>query len=112
MLPNLCLCRVRVALVDVESGQYVLNGNFSIMRYGKEIDYDGVAITYSGSNVSVERINTSQPLRKDLLLQVLCGRDLNALDLVCEYTVPISPQDYFVWRITEKWSACDKVCEG
>ncbi|XP_065226754.1 A disintegrin and metalloproteinase with thrombospondin motifs 9-like isoform X2 [Planococcus citri] len=101
-----------LALVDSATGQYVLNGNWSITRYYKEINYEGVTISYTGSNISVERINTSEPLRKDLSLEVLGMRKLIPPEITCEYTVPISPQNYFSWQVAEKWTPCNKVCEG
>ena len=60
-----------IALRDVESGEYILNGDFVMSMFRKTIQYGGMTLEYSGSDTVVERINSSKPLRKDLLVEVL-----------------------------------------
>ena len=50
--------------------EYILNGDFVMTMFRKIILYDGITLEYSGSDTVVERINSSQPLRKDLLVEV------------------------------------------
>ena len=58
------------ALKDVDTMEYILNGDFVMTMFRKIILYDGITLEYSGSDTVVERINSSQPLRKDLLVEV------------------------------------------
>ncbi len=58
-----------IALRDVDSGEYILNGDFVMSMFRKTIQYAGMTLEYSGSDTVVERVNTSRPLRKDLLVE-------------------------------------------
>jgi hypothetical protein len=58
-------------LVDSVTGEYILNGNYVLSMFNKVIEYGGIAIEYSGSDVPVERINSSKPLNKDLIVEVM-----------------------------------------
>ncbi len=67
-----------IALRDVETGEYLLNGDFVMSMFGKTILYGGTQLQYSGSDAVVERVNASRPLRKDLLVEV--GREWEIFD--------------------------------
>ncbi len=58
-----------ISLRDVDSGEYILNGDFVMSMFRKTIQYAGMTLEYSGSDTVVERVNTSRPLRKDLLVE-------------------------------------------
>jgi hypothetical protein len=53
-----------------DDSQYILNGDFVVSTNRKSIQYNGITIEYSGSNNSVERINSSKPLSKSLYIEV------------------------------------------
>ena len=59
-----------IALRDVDTGEYILNGAFVMSMFRKTIQYAGMTLEYSGSDTIVERVNSSKPLRKDLLVEV------------------------------------------
>jgi len=51
-------------------GNYVLNGNFIVSAFNKELHVSGSILEYSGSASAVERINGSGMLHEDINLQV------------------------------------------
>lgn len=57
------------ALSDTQ-GNFLLNGNFVVSMSKKEINVQGAIFEYSGSNNSIERINSTDRLEEELLLQV------------------------------------------
>lgn len=59
-----------LVLVDSVTGEYVLNGHYVLSMFNKVIEYGGTTIEYSGSDAPVERINSSRPLNKDLIVEV------------------------------------------
>ena len=58
------------ALVDLESGEYLLNGNWIVTPFQKAVEFGGTMLEYTGSNAAIERINSTRPLQKKLLVQV------------------------------------------
>ena len=62
---------VLIALVDSDSREYLLNGNFVVSPYQKSITYGGVVFDYTGAEATVERLNSSnKQLKQDLIVQV------------------------------------------
>lgn len=61
-----------VALKDGETEDYVLNGNSIVSMFRKLILFGGTTLEYSGSDSVVERVNSSRPLNKDLIIEVNC----------------------------------------
>lgn len=57
------------ALSDIH-GNFILNGNFVVSLSKKEIIIQGAILDYSGSNSTVERINSTDRLEEELILQV------------------------------------------
>ena len=43
---------------------------FTPVKLFYDIQYGGITLEYSGSDASVERINSSKPLKKDLVVEV------------------------------------------
>uniref|UniRef100_A0A3B3RE28 Peptidase M12B domain-containing protein n=1 Tax=Paramormyrops kingsleyae TaxID=1676925 RepID=A0A3B3RE28_9TELE len=84
-----------LALSDSQSN-FLLNGNFVVAMFKREIKFKGAVIEYSGSDVAEERINCSQRIREELVLQVLCVGNLHSPDVHYSYSVP--------WR-TGPWGA-------
>lgn len=61
------------ALSDTQ-GNFLLNGNFVVSMAKKEINIQGAVFEYSGSNNSIERINSTDRLEAELVLQVRVQR--------------------------------------
>lgn len=57
------------ALSDSQSNS-VLNGNFVVAMFKREINFRGTTIEYSGSDTKVERINCTERIEEELILQV------------------------------------------
>lgn len=61
-----------LALVDEDTGEYILNGGFMVSIFRKILLFGGATLEYTGSQTVVERVNSSsRPLKKDLILEVL-----------------------------------------
>lgn len=58
------------ALSDGQSNS-LLNGNFVVAMFKREINFKGSVIDYSGSDTKVERINCTDRIDEELVLQVL-----------------------------------------
>lgn len=58
-----------IALSD-SLGNFFLNGNFVVSLSKKEISIHGASFEYSGSNNTVEQINSTGQLEEEILLQV------------------------------------------
>jgi len=68
---------VAVALVDAR-GNYVLNGNFVVSAFHKELHVSGTILEYSGSGTVVERINGTGMIYEDIYVHV-CSEVLYTL---------------------------------
>lgn len=55
-----------------DKGDYILNGNNIIMQYPKTFAYGGVPFEYTGTNSTLERVNTTfaRRLKRDLIVEV------------------------------------------
>lgn len=63
-------------------GNFFLNGNFVVSMAKKEINIQGAIFEYSGSNNSIERINSTDRLEAELILQVMACRQWQDLVVV------------------------------
>lgn len=52
------------------TGDYVLNGNYIVTAFRKEIKVKGSVIEYSGSDTAIERINSTRMIREDIYVYV------------------------------------------
>ena len=73
-VPRLCAIqnltlRYIVALVDAR-GHYVLNGNFIVSAFHKELHVSGSILEYSGAGTIIERINGTGMIYEDIYLHV------------------------------------------
>ncbi|KAM4676040.1 A disintegrin and metalloproteinase with thrombospondin motifs 20 [Discoglossus pictus] len=101
-----------LALSDSQ-GNFVLNGNFVVSRFKREINIKGVTFEYSGSDNTVERINCTDRLEEELILQVLCVGNLYNPDVRYSFSVPVENKiDQFVWDPYGPWQSCNKMCQG
>ena len=80
-----CLSYIKIllfslALVDEDSGEYILNGGFMVSIFRKLLLFGGATLEYSGSQTVVERVNSSsRPLKKNLILEVMFQHKLIAI---------------------------------
>lgn len=58
-----------IALSDIH-GNFILNGNFVVSMSKREINIQGAIFEYSGSNNTIERINSTDRVEEELTLQV------------------------------------------
>jgi hypothetical protein len=103
-----------IALRDTDTGEYLLNGDFVMSMFSKAIQYAGTTLEYSGSDTVVERVKSTQPLRKDLVVEVLTVGNLYPPQVHYTYAVSRPSKNIYKWknRTTPKWSHCDKRCQG
>ena len=57
--------------MDEETGDYILNGNYMVTVFHKSLKFGEIALDYTGSHAIVERINSSRPIEKNLILEVI-----------------------------------------
>uniref|UniRef100_A0A8D2ISN2 ADAM metallopeptidase with thrombospondin type 1 motif 20 n=1 Tax=Varanus komodoensis TaxID=61221 RepID=A0A8D2ISN2_VARKO len=94
-------------------GNFFLNGNFVVSLSKREINIYGAHFEYSGSNNTVERINSTGWLEEDILLQVLCVGNLYSPDIHYSFNIPIEEEkDLFIWDPYGVWQDCNKMCQG
>ncbi|KAG8510115.1 A disintegrin and metalloproteinase with thrombospondin motifs 20, partial [Galemys pyrenaicus] len=101
-----------LALSDTQ-GNFLLNGNFVVSMSKKEINIQGAIFEYSGSNNSIERINSTDRLEDELILQVLCVGNLYNPDVRYSFNIPMEEKsDLFMWDPYGPWQDCTKMCQG
>nr|XP_053653698.1 A disintegrin and metalloproteinase with thrombospondin motifs 9-like isoform X1 [Cherax quadricarinatus] len=101
-----------LALVDLETGKYLLNGGLIVTPFPKLVAFGGTLLEYSGSSSVTERINSTKPLQKKLLVQILSVGNLNPPYIAYSYTKSNlhSNENYF-WRLSD-WTNCSEPCSG
>ncbi|KTG35529.1 hypothetical protein cypCar_00038168, partial [Cyprinus carpio] len=98
-----------LALSDSQSN-FLLNGNFVVSMFKREITFKGAEIEYSGSNTTVERINCTERIEEEL---VLCVGNLYNPDVRYSFSIPIEEQrEQFVWDLSGPWQECSRICQG
>ncbi|XP_072340509.1 A disintegrin and metalloproteinase with thrombospondin motifs 20 isoform X1 [Scyliorhinus torazame] len=101
-----------LALSDSQ-GNFILNGNFVVSMFKREITVQGATIEYSGSDNDVERINCTDQIDEELILQVLSVGNLYNPDVRYSFNVPIKDQlEHFVWDPYGSWQECSTLCQG
>ncbi|TSK13404.1 A disintegrin and metalloproteinase with thrombospondin motifs 20 [Bagarius yarrelli] len=101
-----------LALSDSHSN-FLLNGNFVVSMFKREISFKGTPIDYSGSNTTEERINCTERMEEELVLQVLCVGNLYSPDVRYSFNIPIEVhQEQFVWDPSGPWQECSRMCQG
>uniref|UniRef100_A0AAQ4QK56 ADAM metallopeptidase with thrombospondin type 1 motif 20 n=1 Tax=Gasterosteus aculeatus aculeatus TaxID=481459 RepID=A0AAQ4QK56_GASAC len=98
-----------LALSDNQSNS-VLNGNFVVAMFKREITFKGTVIDYSGSDTPVERINCTDRIQDEL---VLCVGNLHNPDVRYSFNIPIEEHgEQFVWEPSGSWLDCNRICQG
>ncbi|KAM9593052.1 A disintegrin and metalloproteinase with thrombospondin motifs 9 isoform 1-T1 [Trichechus inunguis] len=94
-------------------GEFLLNGDFVVTMSKREIRVGNAVIEYSGSDNVVERINSTDRIDQELLLQVLSVGKLYNPDVRYTFNIPIEdkPQQFY-WNSHGPWQACSKPCQG
>ncbi|XP_051546241.1 A disintegrin and metalloproteinase with thrombospondin motifs 20-like [Myxocyprinus asiaticus] len=101
-----------LALSDSHSN-FLLNGNFVVSMFKREVTFKGTEIEYSGSNTTVERINCTERIEEELVLQVLCVGNLHNPDVRYSFSIPIEEKrEQFVWEPLGPWQECSRACRG
>ncbi|XP_045145747.1 A disintegrin and metalloproteinase with thrombospondin motifs 9 isoform X1 [Echinops telfairi] len=101
-----------LALSD-SNGEYFLNGNFVVTMFKTKIPIGRAVIEYSGSDLVVERLNSTDRIEQELLVQVLSVGTLSQPNVRYSFNIPIEDKPYqFYWNSHGPWQACSKPCQG
>ncbi|KAG7478040.1 hypothetical protein MATL_G00076160 [Megalops atlanticus] len=94
-------------------GEYLLNGEFVVSMFKREIKVGNAIIEYSGSDHVVERINCTDRIEEEIIVQVLSVGNLYNPDVRYSYNIPIEdkPQQFF-WDAYGPWQECSRLCQG
>lgn len=90
--------------------EYILNGKFMVMNR-RVIRRPEMTIEYSGPEAIIERLNSSRPIKVDLILEVLSVGKISPPQITYEYTVPKKVLERYTW-ILSGWSPCTLSCQG
>uniref|UniRef100_A0A803U052 ADAM metallopeptidase with thrombospondin type 1 motif 9 n=1 Tax=Anolis carolinensis TaxID=28377 RepID=A0A803U052_ANOCA len=92
---------------------FILNGDYVVSMFKKEIRVGNAVIEYSGSDTPIERINSTYRIDQEIVLQVLSVGNLYNPDVRYTFNIPIEdkPQQFY-WNIYGPWQACSKLCQG
>lgn len=69
------ICLFLIPALSDSQSNFLLNGNFVVAMFKREITFKGTVIEYSGSDTKVERINCTDRIEAELVLQVLINRE-------------------------------------
>uniref|UniRef100_A0A8B9SC05 ADAM metallopeptidase with thrombospondin type 1 motif 9 n=1 Tax=Apteryx owenii TaxID=8824 RepID=A0A8B9SC05_APTOW len=94
-------------------GDFILNGDFVVSMFKREIKVGNAVIEYSGSDNTVERINSTDRIEQEITLQVLSVGNLYNPDVRYTFNIPIEdkPQQFY-WNAYGPWQPCSKLCQG
>ncbi|KAI1890950.1 hypothetical protein AGOR_G00158860 [Albula goreensis] len=94
-------------------GEYLLNGEFVVSMFKREIKVGNAVIEYSGSDHVIERINCTDKIEEEIVVQVLSVGNLYNPDVRYSYNIPIEdkPQQFF-WDANGPWQECSRLCKG
>ena len=74
-----------IAARDSQSGKYLINGGFVLSMYSSQIEYGGVRLDYTGSDVVTETLKCDKPLTRDLIVELLSVGSLQPPGLTYSY---------------------------
>uniref|UniRef100_A0A8C9TNP6 Peptidase M12B domain-containing protein n=1 Tax=Scleropages formosus TaxID=113540 RepID=A0A8C9TNP6_SCLFO len=111
-LQRLCCLPSLAALSDGRSA-FLLNGDFVVSMFRRDISVKGTVIEYSGSDVAEERINCTDRIEEELVVQVLCVGNLRSPEVRYSFSVPLEEhEEIFVWEPSGPWQECSHMCQG
>ncbi|KAM6470860.1 A disintegrin and metalloproteinase with thrombospondin motifs 9 isoform 3-T3 [Liasis olivaceus] len=92
---------------------FILNGDYVVSMFKKEIKIGNAVIEYSGSDTPIERINSTYRIDQEIVLQVLSVGNLYNPDVRYTFNIPIEdkPQQFY-WNVYGPWQPCSKLCQG
>uniref|UniRef100_A0A8C5K7Q4 ADAM metallopeptidase with thrombospondin type 1 motif 9 n=1 Tax=Jaculus jaculus TaxID=51337 RepID=A0A8C5K7Q4_JACJA len=94
-------------------GEFLLNGDFVVSMSKREIRVGNAVIEYSGSDNVVERVNCSDRVEEELVLQVLSVGKLYNPDVRYSFNIPIEDKpQHFYWNRHGPWQPCSRPCQG
>lgn len=67
-----------------DQGEYILNGHNIITQYPRIFPYGGVTFEYTGTNSTLERVNTTfaRRLKRDLTVEVIRHANIPTMDVI------------------------------
>lgn len=81
------------AAISNSRGEFLLNGDFVVSMFKREIKVGNAVIEYSGSDHVMERINCTDRIEEEIVIQVSCHDGLQAM---CSWTIKrMSLKRYF-----------------
>ncbi|RXM91304.1 A disintegrin and metalloproteinase with thrombospondin motifs 9 [Acipenser ruthenus] len=94
-------------------GEFLLNGEFVVSMFKREVKVGNTLIEYSGSDHEIERINCTDRIDEEITVQVLSVGNLYNPDVRYSFNIPIEdkPQKFF-WDPYGPWQECSKRCQG
>ncbi|XP_034725712.1 A disintegrin and metalloproteinase with thrombospondin motifs 9-like [Etheostoma cragini] len=94
-------------------GEFLLNGEFVVSMFKREIKVGNAIIEYSGSDHVIERINCTERIEEEVIVQVLSVGNLYNPDVRYSFNIPIEdkPQQ-FLWDSYGPWQECSRLCQG
>uniref|UniRef100_A0A665UA60 ADAM metallopeptidase with thrombospondin type 1 motif, 9 n=1 Tax=Echeneis naucrates TaxID=173247 RepID=A0A665UA60_ECHNA len=92
-------------------GEFLLNGEFVVSMFKREIKVGNAVIEYSGSDHVIERINCTDRIEEEII--VLSVGNLYNPDVRYSFNIPIEdkPQQFF-WDAYGPWQECSRLCQG
>ncbi|TKS70948.1 disintegrin and metalloproteinase with thrombospondin motifs 9 [Collichthys lucidus] len=94
-------------------GEFLLNGEFVVSMFKREIKVGNAIIEYSGSDHVIERVNCTDRIEEEIIVQVLSVGNLYNPDVRYSFNIPIEdkPQQFF-WDAYGPWQECSRLCQG
>uniref|UniRef100_A0AAV2M8U5 Peptidase M12B domain-containing protein n=1 Tax=Knipowitschia caucasica TaxID=637954 RepID=A0AAV2M8U5_KNICA len=94
-------------------GEFLLNGEFVVSMFKREIKVGTTILEYSGSDHVIERINCTERIEEEIVVQVLSVGNLYNPDVRYSFNIPIEdrPQHFF-WDAYGPWQECSRLCQG
>ncbi|KAE8298082.1 A disintegrin and metalloproteinase with thrombospondin motifs 9 [Larimichthys crocea] len=94
-------------------GEFLLNGEFVVSMFKREIKIGNAIIEYSGSDHVIERVNCTDRIEEEIIVQVLSVGNLYNPDVRYSFNIPIEdkPQQFF-WDAYGPWQECSRLCQG
>uniref|UniRef100_A0A3B3BTR9 ADAM metallopeptidase with thrombospondin type 1 motif, 9 n=1 Tax=Oryzias melastigma TaxID=30732 RepID=A0A3B3BTR9_ORYME len=99
--------------VSNSRGEFLLNGEFVVSMFKREIKVGNTVIEYSGSDHVIERINCTDRIEEEVIIQVLSVGNLYNPNVRYSFNIPIEdrPQQFF-WDAYGPWQECSHLCQG
>uniref|UniRef100_A0A3Q4N5P9 ADAM metallopeptidase with thrombospondin type 1 motif, 9 n=1 Tax=Neolamprologus brichardi TaxID=32507 RepID=A0A3Q4N5P9_NEOBR len=93
-------------------GEFLLNGEFVVSMFKREIKVGNAIIEYSGSDHVIERINCTDRIEEEINHKSFYRLDISNLQLY-SFNIPIEdkPQQFF-WDAYGPWQECSRLCQG